>query len=145
MELSPQSGVPPKLDKTSPGSGPHAGSGAPFELVRDEARRSPSYLLHPLSGVLIILVDSVFFGVDAITLGLSLPVSCIMAFMTVTTGIFLTQRFLSGDRTGPAAAKAFLGGVLAGVPTPITGTVFGTLVLVSAGLSSVWRSPSSPK
>jgi len=145
MELAPRSGVPPKLNTIRTVTGPHRDSGAPFELVSDEPRRAPSFLLHPMSGLLIILVDTAFFGLDAITLGLSLPVSCVMAFLMVTTGVFLCQRHLSGDRPGPAIAKAFLGGVLAGVPTPITGTLFGTLVILSSGLSSAWKSQSPPK
>ena len=53
-----------------------------------------------------------------------------------TAGVFWIQRRKSGDSFGAALAKAILGGVLAGLPTPISGTIFGTLVLVLSGLSS---------
>jgi hypothetical protein len=60
----------------------------------------------------------------------------VMALSLVSVGgiTFLIQKFIRGDGNGRAAAIALLLAVLAAVPTPITGTAAGILVLGMAGL-----------
>lgn len=90
--------------------------------------------------MLTIFIDWVFFGAEAVTGGLALPVSCLAAFTITLAGVYLVQRHLDADGRGEGAAKAFFAGVLAGAPFPIAGTVFGALVLSLSGLSALdWK------
>jgi len=95
---------------------------------------SARFRLHPVSGLLVILMDTLFFGGTVASGGWALPLMCFLAFSVTSFGVFLSQKFLSKDRIGASFAKGFLAGILAGVPTPISGTVFGSFVLLSAGL-----------
>lgn len=91
-------------------------------------------VLHAASGALILGVDWLFFGADMITLGASIVVTSIAAFAITAAGVFWIQRRKAGDSAARAAFKALFGGVVAGVPTSIGGTVLGTAVLVLSGL-----------
>ena len=93
------------------------------------------FLFHPYSGTLIIAMDWVFFGVEAGTLGLSIPVMSLLAFATTLLGVFSIQMRLAKDNLGIALAKGILGGLVAGIPTPIAGTFIGALILALSGLS----------
>lgn len=95
----------------------------------------PGWRLHPLSGVLTIAVDNVFFGVEIFTLELALPLACFLAFTITTTGVYQIQRRMYRDRRWVALLKALVAGVLAGAPTSISGTVFGAAVLLASGLT----------
>jgi TRAP-type mannitol/chloroaromatic compound transport system permease large subunit len=115
-----------------------AGSGSrtqPRRLIR----------LHPFSGLLIILLDNLFFGLNVATLGIGTLLACFLAFGATTVGVYLVQRFLDQDSRRASLAKAILSGALAGVPTSISGTIFGTAVLAASGLpklgvGSLWSS-----
>lgn len=89
--------------------------------------------LHPMSGLLILFLDYAFF-VEEITI-VALPFTCILAFLLCFTGVFLIQKYIDNENSGRAVAKAFFGAVLTGLPTPVFGTVFGTLILAVSGLS----------
>lgn len=95
-------------------------------------------MIHPYSAGLLILIDNVFFGANALTLGLSTPILAILAFSITGTGVFLVQKFLAGESAGESIARAFFIGVLAGIPTSIFGTSVGLLVLARAGLSNIF-------
>lgn len=116
-----------------------APSPAPVRLRRyEETATSPQrkFWLHPASGLFVLAVDWFFFGAEIVTLELALLVSCFLAFTITTVGVFWIQRTKSGDPVAAALAKALFGGVIAGLPTSIGGTILGTLVLVLSGLSS---------
>jgi len=89
-----------------------------------------------MSGLLILGVDWLFFAPEAATAQTALIVTVPLAFLAAFTGTFWIQRRRNGDTIRAALLKALVGGVLAGVPTPISGTVFGTLVLVLSGMSN---------
>ena len=91
--------------------------------------------LHPLSGAIILLLDWICFGGEVLTLELAQPILSILAFLITTTGVLVVQRFFSKDRWGQAIMKAVLGGILAGFPTPIFGTIVGAWVILASGLS----------
>jgi hypothetical protein len=95
--------------------------------------RAPSPLIHPLAAAVLIVVDSVWGLGDwnALLWLVTIPLS----FLAATVPIFLIQRFIRGDGTGRAAAVATALGILAAVPTPVTGTVAGTVALAYAGFS----------
>ncbi len=90
--------------------------------------------IHPYSAGLLIIFDNVFFGANAVTMGLGTPIIAMIAFCVTGTGVFLTQRFLVEEATGPSLARGFVIGSLAGVPTSITGTGAGLALLARAGL-----------
>ena len=94
------------------------------------------FLFHPYSGVLIIAMDWVFFGVEAGTLGLSIPVMSLLAFATTLLGVTTIQIKMAKDNLPIALAKGVLGGLVAGIPTPIAGTFIGALILALSGLSA---------
>ena len=93
-----------------------------------------SKLLHPYSAGLLIFMDNIFWGVNALTLGLSTPVICIIAFFVTGIVVFLIQKYLAKESMGECFGKAAITGVLAGIPTSITGTAFGTAILIMARL-----------
>jgi hypothetical protein len=111
----------------------------PVRLQRYEETTAPprrKVWLHPASGVFVLAVDWFFFGTEVVTLELALFLSCFLAFTITTVGVFWIQRMKSGDSIPAAAAKALFGGVIAGLPTSVGGTILGTFVLVLSGLSN---------
>ena len=96
--------------------------------------KKPNSKLHPFSGVLLITVDNAFFGANAVSLGLATPVTALGAFLFTGVGVFLVQKYLSEDDTGPAVAKGFVVGFLAGIPTSVAGTLGGLYILGEAGI-----------
>ncbi len=112
----------------------------PPRLPRYETPPAPrsGRWLHPASGLLILGVDWLFFAQEILTLETTLPLACFLAFTITTTGVFLIQRRKGGDSSAAAGMKALFGGVIAGLPTGIGGTVLGGWVLMLSGLSN-WR------
>jgi hypothetical protein len=112
----------------------------PVRLQRYEETVPPvgrrKYWLHPASGLLILAVDWLFFAPEAATFEVAAILTCPLAFAVTAAGVFWIQRRKNGDSFGSAAAKAFFGGIVAGIPTSIAGTIVGTLVLVLSGLSN---------
>jgi len=93
---------------------------------------SDSSPIHSLSALILIAVDSlwaIFDWVPPIWL-FAIP----LCFLAVFVPCFLIQRHLKGDSTGRALAFATGLGVLAAIPTPITGTSVGLGVLAWSGL-----------
>ena len=101
--------------------------------------------LHPASAVALLGIDNLLFGAEAITLGLAWPIVSVLAFLTTSAIVLVIQKGVQRDRLWLAAAKALVCGVLAGVPTSLTGTVFATLVLLWSGASKLgdWLGPKS--
>ena len=93
--------------------------------------------IHWLSGVLLIAVDGAFFGANTVSLGLATPLICLIAFVFTGIGVFLVQKFTAEEDTGSALAKGFALGVLAGIPTPIAGTLGGGFAIAKAGIRAI--------
>jgi hypothetical protein len=91
-------------------------------------------ILEPATAGLILAVDWLFFGAEAVTLGWSVLLTSVSAFAITAAGVFWIQRTRSGDSVARAALKALFAGAVAGIPTSIGGTALGTLVLILAGL-----------
>jgi hypothetical protein len=88
---------------------------------------------HFFSGLAILGVDWLAFGVDLPTKFLLTPLVCLVAFGVTFWAVARIQRD-DGDSPKAAYLKAFLGGLAAGVPFPIMGTVVGAGILVLSGL-----------
>ncbi len=91
-----------------------------------------SKLLHPYSAGLLIFMDNILWGVNALTLGLSTPIISVLAFLITGTITLLIQKFLAKESARESFTKAFFTGVLAGIPTSIAGTALGTVLLIMA-------------
>jgi len=89
---------------------------------------------HPASGVVILGLDWLAFGTDALTGFLALPEMCVLAFLASFAAVLMIQVKWSKDKMPTAIGKAFLGAFLVGLPTPITGTVLGAAILALSGL-----------
>jgi len=94
-------------------------------------------LIHPLSAALLIAVDGLWSIADWAVL--AWPVTIPLSFVAVCVPTFLIQRYLKGDTAGRSLAVGSFLGVLAAIPTPITGTVVGGIVLALAGFRSLRR------
>ena len=99
-----------------------------------KATRGKRFQLHRLSGVWVFLVDNAFFGATMASAGLAQPVTCILAFLSGATGVFLIQKLLDRDSFTQALGKALIAGILSGIPLSIAGTIFGGWVIAVAGL-----------
>lgn len=88
-------------------------------------------MIHPLSAVLLIVIDNLWNLADwaALLWIVTIPLSFLMTFVPV----FFIQKFIRRDQSGRALAIALLLGVLAAVPTSVTGTAAGAIVLAFAG------------
>lgn len=94
--------------------------------------------LHPLSGLAILLLDNLFFGIKIMTAGLGMPITATLAFWTTLLAVWLVQRHVARDHRRMSFGKALGAGVIAGLPFSIAGTMIGSWVILSAGLSP-WR------
>ena len=108
----------------------------PLELVNPEHSHSASHdslPIHALSALILVAVDSLWAVFDF------LPALWIIAiplcFLAVFVPCFLIQKYLKHDSNGRAFALATLLGVLAAIPTPVTGTSIGIGVLAWSGLA----------
>ncbi len=90
--------------------------------------------LSPLSGALVLAVDSAFFGAEAITGGLAIPFASAAAFFISFAGVYAIQRNRERNTRRSSLVKALVCGLVAGIPTSISGTALGTLVLLASGL-----------
>ncbi|MSU34783.1 MAG: hypothetical protein EXS36_06655 [Pedosphaera sp.] len=98
----------------------HSGSRAPF---------------HPLSATLLLVVDNLWTLEEwlIVTWLFTIPLSFVSVFLPV----LCIQRFVSRDRWSIAVKKALFLGIVAAVPTSITGTPVGLALLAWAGLSGI--------
>jgi len=99
--------------------------------------RKSSINLHPLSGILVLFLDYAFFAGEIPIV--SIPIACLLAFIITFTGVFLIQRNLEEESNRRSFAKAFFGAVITAIPTPVSGTIFGTLILTVSGLNYIGR------
>jgi hypothetical protein len=88
--------------------------------------------IHPVAAAALVFVDNLWMLADwnAVTWWVTIPLS----FISVSLTTLLFQRFLHRNSWGKAAAKGLLLGVLAGVPTSVTGTPVGLALLTWAGI-----------
>lgn len=127
MDLIPASPEPPKIIDVPP------------VLLTAEPRKKSGIWLHPVSGGLILFFDNLFFAPEALTGELGWVVAGPLAFLLTTVCVFVVQRKRSRDSFGASAVKGLFGGILAGIPFNIAGTVVGSLVLILSGLSALSR------
>src|SRR5438552_12113917 len=88
--------------------------------------------IHALSALVLVAVDNLWNLAEwaVVDWVVTIPLS----FITVFVPVFLLQRYLKHDSNGRAVAFASLLGVLAAIPTSITGTPIGLALLAWTGL-----------
>ena len=95
-------------------------------------------LLHPMSGVLVIALDYLCFGAELPLV--TIPLVCLFAFLGSGFGVYIIQRNLAGNSRTKSLLKALICGIITAFPTPVFGTVLGSLVLAVSGLQWFERS-----
>ncbi len=96
--------------------------------------------IHTLSELTLAAVDSLWAIFDWLPPVWIIAIPACFAAVSIPT--YLIQRHLKGDSKGRALAFAVLFGVLAGLPTPITGTTVGLSLMAWTGLGKLLgRSP----
>lgn len=95
---------------------------------------------HPMAATLLLLVDNLWNLADWAVIDwiITIPLS----FLTVFLPTFFIQRRQSGDSLGKAFLKAVFLGLVAAVPTSLTGTPIGLLLLAWVGINKL--SPRGP-
>lgn len=91
----------------------------------------------PASGFLIMGLDWMFFSEEAATLGLALPFTITVGFLTGFLGTYHLQRKYAGDSKCVAGLKSLLAGFLVGLPFPLAGTLAGAWIVANSGLASL--------
>lgn len=98
------------------------------------APKQKRFLL-PATGLWILLLDWLLFSANVLSAWLATPVVVVLGFVLGGVGAFLAQKRAANDKPWSALFKAFLAGVVVGVPWPLGGTLVGGWVLMSSGLA----------
>jgi hypothetical protein len=102
----------------------------------------PPTPVHPLSAFVTIVIDSLWFIVEApatlsvVGLVALLPIMLVSIAMCFVS-VLLVQRFVSHDDWGASVAKGVVMGIAAGVPYPVVGTFVGSVLLAWAGVHKI--------
>lgn len=104
----------------------------------EPAKRRSFY--HPLSGVVILGIDWLAFGMDLFSGFAALAAVSAVSFVVTFYVVLGIQRRLHDDKPGMAVFKALVGALAAGVPFPVTGTIVGAAIIALSGLPTLpWR------
>ena len=109
----------------------------PYNMADAKNTKKPNSDIHAFGGFLFVAVDGAFWTANVASMGLATLFTCLGAFLFTGAGVFLVQKYMSEDDTGPALAKGFVVGTLAGVPTPIAGTAGGIYIIGKAGIKKL--------
>jgi len=97
--------------------------------------REPSRsFFHPASGLAILGLDWLFFGLEWELGPASLVLGCLAAFVLTFVAVSRVQQRWGGDDLRRARLKALLGALAAGMPFTLAGTAMGGLILILSGL-----------
>jgi hypothetical protein len=91
----------------------------------------------PATGAWILALDWLLFSTNALSAWLATPVVMVVGFVLGSGGAYLAQRRGANDAPWSAVLKAFLAGIVVGLPWPLGGTLVGGWVLLSSGVGDV--------
>jgi hypothetical protein len=131
--------LPPVLAPAGEASLQRISSAAPGTDLHDTGASRP---IHALSALVLVAVDSLWAIFDWVPL--VWPVAIPACFAAVFVPSYLIQKHLKQDSPGKALAFATLLGVLAAIPTPVTGTPVGLGLLAWSGLGKLFTRPPKP-
>ena len=97
----------------------------------------PQRFLLPATGLLIIGLDWLLFPEEAVSAGLSVPLTSLVGFLAGSIGAYHLQRRYALNTRPIALLKSLLAGVLVGVPFPLAGTLVGGWIVATSGLASL--------
>ncbi|NJN17193.1 MAG: hypothetical protein HC822_13400 [Oscillochloris sp.] len=99
----------------------------------------PNPPVHVLSALLVLALDWLWTIPElATTFTVIGPIVLSMILAVVAaTGVFSVQKFVVGDNLGEAFAKAFVMGIIAGVPYAVIGTVVSGPLLAWGGIKQL--------
>jgi hypothetical protein len=111
--------------------------GRPLPIEEPHATGGPP--VHPLAAVLLLLVDNLWNLADWTIIDwiVSIPLSFVMVFLPA----LVIQRRLMKNRWRRAFGFAALLGLIAAVPTSVTGTPIGLAILAWTGISKLLGRP----
>lgn len=118
--------------------------GTPAEAIRptrlDEPPPHPGGApVHPVAALLMIIVDNLWNLADWAVVDWIITVP--LCFFMVFVPAFFIQKFLMKNRAGRAFVFALLLGIVAAVPTSITGTPVGLALLAWTGINKLLGKP----
>jgi hypothetical protein len=113
---------------------PHDAHSSVFAAPGEPPLSGLKTFYHPASGVVILGIDFIVFGTEAVSGFLDTPLMSVVAFLATFPLVFFVQRRWSLDRLPAAFGKAFLGAFMAGLPFSIAGTIYGAAILALSGL-----------
>lgn len=96
--------------------------------------KRPRFFL-PATGLWILVLDWLLFSSNALSAWVATPVVMLLGFVLGSGGAFFAQRRATNESLWGAASKAFLAGIVVGLPLPIGGTIIGGWVLLTSGLA----------
>jgi hypothetical protein len=103
----------------------------------------PKRFMLPATGLLIMGLDWLFFSEEAATLGLAIPMTTTLGFLTGSMGTWYLQRKYGLDTKPAALVKSIAAGILVGIPFPLAGTLVGAWIMATSGLlglkDNLWR------
>jgi hypothetical protein len=103
--------------------------------LRGLFRRDQPSVLHPLSGLVMLGLDWLLFGGEALSGFVFLePVLVPLGALAGFISTFLVERRYAGRSLGRSLLAAAFGALVVGVPWPVTGTLIGFAVLALSGL-----------
>jgi len=123
---------PPPLHGALTGVKPVRPIRLPTEPGSETRRGSP---VHPLAAMLLLVVDNLWNLADWAVV--SWLVTVPLGFLSVFLPALVIQRFVKKDRLRRALALATVLGLVAAVPTSITGTPVGVALLAWFGLDKL--------
>lgn len=99
--------------------------------------------VHPLAAILLIAVDNLWMLEEwaVVTWLVTIPLS----FVSVAVPTFFIQKLVNKDRFARAFGLSLLLGVIAAVPTSITGTPVGLALLAWTGLDRLLGKPGTAR
>jgi hypothetical protein len=89
---------------------------------------------HPLSGMVILGVDWLAWGLDFFSGFTAVLAVAAGSFGVTYAAVTAIQQKLHGDDPKTARKKAMMGAAAAGVPFPVTGTIVGAAIIALSGL-----------
>lgn len=131
--------VPPKtieVEVVDTDAGPRSGHEASTEASTGSVG-GPA--VHPLSALLLLVFDNLWTVPEFLVLNWAVTIP--LSFISVFVPTFVIQKTLKKDTFGRALAYSLLLGVLAAVPTSLTGTPVGLAILAWTGISRLLGRP----
>lgn len=91
-------------------------------------------LLHPVSGLVILALDWLFFSSNLLSGGALTILWSLVGFLVGALAVAIIQKRYQRDTTQASFWKGVVSGVAVGLPFPIAGTALGAFVLTLSGL-----------